>query len=118
MSHTDIWSQFLGEHLGWQFGAEKAQVENCLSRVVLIRFHPQIGQHVVGQSLCDVSTVQLEAEEHEADKGANLYIDLVHIFRLVHSCRDYTFSKFVVSVSLTLLTSLFSSFSVHSKWGS
>lgn len=118
IQHTNIWSEFFGEHLRGQFRAEEAQVKDCLPRVVLVGAHSQIGQHVVGQSLGNIPAVQLKAKEHEADESTNLPVDLVHTSQLAQSDSDYTLADVVFWVSLTLLTSFFSSFSVHWNVGS
>ena len=43
-----VGAEFFGDQLGGQFGAEKAEVEDCLARVVVVRVHVQVVEHVVG----------------------------------------------------------------------
>ena len=55
-----IGTELLGDQLGWQFGGEKADVEDSLPRVVIVCVHLKIVEHVVGQGLGDVAAVELE----------------------------------------------------------
>lgn len=43
-----IGAEFFRDELGWQFGEEKAEVEDCLPRVVIVRVDVEIFEHVVG----------------------------------------------------------------------
>lgn len=43
-----IRTELFGDELGGQFGAEEADVENCLSRVVIVCVHLEVVEHVVG----------------------------------------------------------------------
>lgn len=41
-------TELFGDELGWQFGAEKANVENGLPRIVIVGVYLEIVEHVVG----------------------------------------------------------------------
>ena len=71
-----VGAESFGDELGWQFGAEKAEEEDCLARVVVVRVHVQVVEHVVGQGLGDVAAIELQGEEHEARPGADAQIQL------------------------------------------
>ena len=43
-----VGAEFFGDELGGQFGAEEAEVEDCLARVVVVCVHVQVVEHVVG----------------------------------------------------------------------
>lgn len=61
---TNIRTKLLGDHLRRQLSEEEAQIEDGHAIVVLVGDHSQIHQHIIGQSLCDVASIQLEGEEH------------------------------------------------------
>lgn len=43
-----VGTELFGDELGGQFGAEEADVEDCLPRVVIVRVHLEVVEHVVG----------------------------------------------------------------------
>lgn len=43
-----IGTELLGNQLGWQFGAEKRDIEDCLPRIVIVCIHLEIVEHVIG----------------------------------------------------------------------
>ena len=55
-----IGTKLFGNQLGWQFGAEEADVEDRLARIEIVRVHFEIVEHVIGQGLGDVAAVELE----------------------------------------------------------
>jgi hypothetical protein len=71
-----VGTKLLTEELRGQFSAEEAEVKYCLALVVLIRIKMKVIQHIVAQRLPDISTIELECEEHEADKRTNLVVKL------------------------------------------
>ena len=69
-------TELFGNQLGWQFGAEKANVEDCLPRVVIVCIHLEIVEHVIGKGLGYIATIELKCKEHQANPGADAEIQL------------------------------------------
>ena len=71
-------TQLFGNELRGELCKEKADVEDCLSSVVVVGVHVQIVEHVIREGLRDVAPVELEGEEHQAYPGADPDIELEH----------------------------------------
>lgn len=56
---TNIRTKLLGDHLRRQLSEEEAQIEDGHAIIVLVGDHAQVNQHIVGQSLGDVASIQL-----------------------------------------------------------
>lgn len=69
-----IRSKLLGDELRWKLGREEAEVEDRHAIVVLVGVEAEIVEHVVGERLRDVTTIELEGEEHQTGEGHNLVI--------------------------------------------
>ena len=60
--HTSGWdpvigSEFLADELEWEFGVEETGVVYCHAVVVIVGYEIEVGEHVVGESLGDISAV-------------------------------------------------------------
>lgn len=71
-----VWAQLLGDELGRKLGTQEADVENRLPIVVIVGIQMEIREHVIRQSLHDISSIQLKSEEREADPSAYSVVEL------------------------------------------
>ena len=55
---------------------QKVAEKDGLSRVVVVRIHFEIGQHIIRKCLDDISSIQLESEEHKACPRADFQVNL------------------------------------------
>src|SRR5699024_8938761 len=90
---------------------QEAEIEDRHAVVVLVGGEAEVVEHVIGEGLVDVAAVELEGEEHDADPGADLVVELCACPVSERQCCG-------AGVTPTLLTSFFSSVSVHSALGS